>query len=137
MSRGRLRATYGRAGENEPSPVVSSPAELSRIARAAETHSWTVSVVATSPAVMATRESGRIGEPWVVMAVPGGRGLRVSFFQPGDALDFVVQDNGEVLIRPATEDIRRLKGLLHRSDRSPVSVAQMNQTIRNRGRKVQ
>jgi antitoxin PrlF len=33
---------------------------------------------------------------------------------PGDALDFVVQDNGDVLIRPATEDIRRLKGLLHR-----------------------
>ena len=57
--------------------------------------------------------------------------------QPGDALDFVVQDNGDVLIRPATEDIRRLKGLLHRPDRSPVSVAQMNQTIRNRGRKVQ
>ncbi len=57
--------------------------------------------------------------------------------QPGDALDFFVQDNGEVLIRPATEDIRRLKGLLHRSARSPVSVAQMNQTIRNRGRKVQ
>src|ERR1700727_2201799 len=66
---------------------MSSAAELSRIARAAETHSWTLSVVGGSPAVMATRESGRIGEPWVVMAVPGGRGLRVSFFQPGDALD--------------------------------------------------
>ena len=36
---------------------------------------------------MATRESGRIGEPWVVMAVPGGRGLKVSFYRPGDALD--------------------------------------------------
>lgn len=67
--------------------MVSSPAELARVVRAAETHSWSLSVVAASPAVMATRESGRIGEPWVVMAVPGGRGLRVSFFQPGDALD--------------------------------------------------
>jgi AbrB family looped-hinge helix DNA binding protein len=57
--------------------------------------------------------------------------------QPGDALDFVVQDNGDVLIRPATEDIRRLKGLLHRPGRSPVSVGEMNQAIRNRGRKVQ
>ena len=57
--------------------------------------------------------------------------------QPGDALDFVVQDNGEVLLRPATEDIRRLKGLLHRPGRPPVSVAEMNRAIRNRGRKTQ
>jgi len=55
--------------------------------------------------------------------------------QPGDALDFVVQDNGDVLIRPATEDIRRLKGLLHRPGRLPVSVEEMNQAIRSRGRK--
>jgi antitoxin PrlF len=52
--------------------------------------------------------------------------------QPGDALDFVVQDNGDVLIRPATEDIRGLKGLLHRPRRLPVSVEKMNQAIRNR-----
>jgi antitoxin PrlF len=56
--------------------------------------------------------------------------------QPGDTLDFVVQDNGDVLIRPATEDIQRLKGLLHRPGRLPVSVAEMNQAIRNRRRKV-
>jgi AbrB family looped-hinge helix DNA binding protein len=56
---------------------------------------------------------------------------------PGDALDFVVQDNGDVLIRPATEDIRRLKGLLHRPGRLSVSVREMNQAIRNRGRKAQ
>jgi AbrB family looped-hinge helix DNA binding protein len=56
--------------------------------------------------------------------------------QPGDALDFVVQDNGDVLIRPATEDIRGLKGLLHRPRRLPVSVEKMNQAIRSRRRKV-
>jgi len=56
---------------------------------------------------------------------------------PGDALDFVVQDNGDVLIRPATEDIRRLKGLLHRPGRLSVSVREMNQAIRDRGRKAQ
>jgi len=55
--------------------------------------------------------------------------------QPGDSLDFVVQDSGEVLIRPATEDIRRLKGLLHRPARLPISVEEMNQAIRKRGRK--
>ena len=57
--------------------------------------------------------------------------------QPGDALDFVVQDNGDVLIRPATEDIRALKGLLRRPGRLPVSVAEMNRAIRNRRRKLQ
>jgi hypothetical protein len=78
---------------------MTSAAELTRIAKAAETHSWSVSVVAP-PAVMATRESGRIGEPWVVMAVPGGRGLRVSFFQPGDALDAEGESVGELTGNP-------------------------------------
>jgi len=29
--------------------------------------------------------------------------------QPGDALDFVVQDNGDVMIRPATDDVSELQ----------------------------
>ena len=57
--------------------------------------------------------------------------------QPGDALDFVVQDNGDVLIRPATEDIQQLKGLLHRPGRRSVSVEEMNLAIRSRRRKGQ
>jgi hypothetical protein len=77
---------------------VSGPAELVRVARAAETYSWSVSVVGSC--VMATRESGRVGEPWVVMAVPGGRGLRVSFYQPGDALDAEGEDLGELSGNP-------------------------------------
>jgi hypothetical protein len=64
-----------------------SKSELARIAQAAATYSWDVSVLDGTRAVMATRESGCIGEPWVVMAVSGGKGLRVSVFQPGDALD--------------------------------------------------
>ena len=55
--------------------------------------------------------------------------------RPGDKLDFVVQDDGDVLIRPAVEDVRRLKGMLHRPGRKPVSVAAMNQAIRKRGGK--
>ena len=31
--------------------------------------------------------------------------------QPGDAVDFVVQDDGDVVLRPALEDVRRLKVL--------------------------
>ena len=55
--------------------------------------------------------------------------------KPGDKLDFVLQDDGDVLIRPAVEDVRRLKGLLHRPGREPVSVAAMNQAVRRRGGK--
>lgn len=64
-----------------------SKGSLDRIAGAASTHSWDLSVIASPAGLMATRESGRIGEPWVVMGVPGGKGLRVSLFHPGDALD--------------------------------------------------
>jgi hypothetical protein len=90
---------------------MTSAAELGRIARAAETHSWSLSVVAGSPAVMATRESGRIGEPWVVLAAPGGRGLRVSFFQPGDALDAAGEELGELSGNPR-EMGRQLRSIL-------------------------
>jgi hypothetical protein len=89
---------------------MTSAAELTRVARAAETHSWSLTVTA-SPAVMATRESGRIGEPWVVMAVPGGRGLKVSFFQPGDALDAEGESVGELRGNPR-EMGRELRSIL-------------------------
>jgi AbrB family looped-hinge helix DNA binding protein len=55
--------------------------------------------------------------------------------KPGDALDFVVQESGDVLIRPAVEDVRKLKGLLHRPGRAPVSVKRMSEIIRWRGGK--
>ncbi len=52
---------------------------------------------------------------------------------PGDRLDFVVLDDGNVLMRPVTEDVSRLKGLLRRPGRAPVSVEEMNRIIRDRG----
>jgi antitoxin PrlF len=52
--------------------------------------------------------------------------------QPGDALDFVVQDDGDVILRPALEDVRRLKGVLRRASRAPVTVQEMNRAIRER-----
>lgn len=30
----------------------------------------------------------------------------------GDLIDFVIQDDGEVIMRPAARDVRELKGLL-------------------------
>jgi len=57
--------------------------------------------------------------------------------KPGDALDFVVQDQGDVLIRPVAHDVRHLRGLLRRPGHSPVTVEEMNRAIRQRKRKVQ
>lgn len=52
---------------------------------------------------------------------------------PGDRLDFVVQDDGNVLIRPATENVVRLKGLLRRPGRPSVTVEEMKRVVRRRG----
>jgi AbrB family looped-hinge helix DNA binding protein len=52
--------------------------------------------------------------------------------RPGDTIDFVVRDDGGVLIRPAVEDVRRLKGLLYRPGRPPVSVQEMDRAIQRR-----
>jgi hypothetical protein len=78
--------------------MTAGKSELDRIAGAASTHSWDLSVIPS--AVMATRESGRLGEPWVVMAASGGRGLRVSFFHPGDALDAEGEELAELSGNP-------------------------------------
>ncbi len=55
--------------------------------------------------------------------------------QPGDTLDFIIQESGDVLIRPATEDVRQLKGLLQRAGRAPVSLDDMARAIRLRQRR--
>lgn len=54
--------------------------------------------------------------------------------QPGDRLDFIIQDNGDVVIRPMVTDVRELKGILKVSGRQPVSVAAMDEAIRKRVR---
>ena len=55
--------------------------------------------------------------------------------EAGDRLDFIIQEDGDVLIRPVAEDVRQLKGLLHRPSRPPVSVEEMNRVIRSRREK--
>jgi AbrB family looped-hinge helix DNA binding protein len=55
---------------------------------------------------------------------------------PGDVIDFIVADDGGVLVRPAVEDVRRLKGVLQRLPQRAVSVQQMNQAIRQRARRL-
>jgi len=51
---------------------------------------------------------------------------------PGDRLDFIIRDDGDVVLRPAVTDVRDLKGLLHQPGRPPVSLRAMQRVIRTR-----
>ncbi len=76
---------------------------------------------------MPTATMSSRGQTVIPKAIRERLGLRA-----GDALDFVVQDDGDVVIRPALHDVRRLKGALRRAGRAPVSVQAMNRVIRER-----
>ena len=52
----------------------------------------------------------------------------------GDRLSFVVQDDGSVIVKPITRDVRELGGLLHRSEQRPVSLREMDEGIARRMR---
>ncbi len=56
--------------------------------------------------------------------------------EPGDIGDFIVKDNGEVIFRPATRDVRDLKGLLRRPGQTPISAEEMNRVITERGKQL-
>ena len=51
----------------------------------------------------------------------------------GDRVDFVVKDDGTVVLRPATVDVRELRGMLHRKGLTPLTIEEMNAIIRRRG----
>jgi antitoxin PrlF len=53
----------------------------------------------------------------------------------GDRLDFQLLGDGTVLMRPATEDVGALKGLLRKPGRRAVSIEDMGQAIRSRAAK--
>ena len=77
---------------------------------AAQTHAWDLG---QGPAggSMATRESGQIGQPWVVLAEQAGRGMRVSLYRPGDAIDIEGDAIGELSGNPR-EMGRQLRTIL-------------------------
>jgi AbrB family looped-hinge helix DNA binding protein len=50
----------------------------------------------------------------------------------GDRVDFVELAPGEFILKPATEDVRLLKGMVRRPVR-PVSIGAMNAAIKRRG----
>ena len=52
---------------------------------------------------------------------------------PGDRVDFILDGEGKVVLRPATLDVRDLEGILHRPGMKPVSVERMRQIVARRG----
>ena len=50
----------------------------------------------------------------------------------GNRIDYIVDEDGRVVLEPATYDIRDLHGLLHRAGRKALTVEQMNRVVRSR-----
>ncbi|MEI7654523.1 MAG: hypothetical protein WCJ82_04510 [Actinomycetota bacterium] len=71
---------------------------------------WDVNVNADGR-IMATRDSGTIGMPWVVMAAKYSRGLRVSLYRPGEDINVEGDVLGELSGNPR-EMGRQLRDLL-------------------------
>lgn len=54
---------------------------------------------------------------------------------PGDKIDFVIREDGEVYVRPVILDVRELKGQLKKPGRKPVSLKEMDTVVRKRAGK--
>jgi AbrB family looped-hinge helix DNA binding protein len=52
--------------------------------------------------------------------------------QAGDKLDFILRDDGLVLLQPANIDLADLKGVLFQPGRRPVSLEDMKTAVRRR-----
>jgi antitoxin PrlF len=52
----------------------------------------------------------------------------------GDRLSFVVQEDGSVVVKPITRDVRELGGLLRRPEQRSVSLREMDEGIARRMR---
>jgi antitoxin PrlF len=49
---------------------------------------------------------------------------------PGDQIDFIIADSGEVLISPRTCDFRDLKGFFYKKGRKAVTLEDMERAIK-------
>ena len=48
---------------------------------------------------------------------------------PGDMVDFIIQDGQTVVVKPASLDVRQLKGALHKPGRKAVTLEAMHRAI--------
>lgn len=53
---------------------------------------------------------------------------------PGDKVDFIIREDGEVFIRPVVLDIKELKGFMKKPEQKPVSLKEMDTAIRKRAK---
>ena len=78
---------------------MSSGNELQRVIDAARSPGWSIGT-GRAGQIMATRDSGDIGLPWVVTAERVGKGMRVSLYRPGDDVDVEGDVLGEITGNP-------------------------------------
>jgi hypothetical protein len=88
----------------------SNGGELQRIIDAARSPEWSIGH-GRSGQIMATRETGDVGLPWVITAERAGRGMRVSIYQPGDNVELEGEVIGEISGNPR-EMGRQLRAIL-------------------------
>lgn len=89
---------------------LSSSSDLERVIDAARLPEWSFALPGNGE-VMATRDSGQIGLPWVVIARSRGASAFVSLYQPGDDLTVEGESIGELTGAPR-ERGRQLRTLL-------------------------
>lgn len=65
------------------------------------------------------------GQTTIPLQVRESLGLR-----KGDAIEFVIKGDGSVILQCATRDVHALRGFLHRSRMTPVSVEDMDAAVR-------
>ena len=83
---------------------------------AARSPGWSIGL-GRAGQIMATRDSGEIGLPWVVTAQRGGKGMRVSLYRPGDDVDVEGDEIGEITGNPR-EMGRQLRTILEDTETS-------------------
>jgi hypothetical protein len=77
---------------------------------AARSPGWSIGL-GRSGQIMATKDSGDIGMPWVISAARVGKGMRVSLYRPGDDTEVEGEVIGELSGNPR-EMGRQLRSFL-------------------------
>jgi hypothetical protein len=88
----------------------SSGGEVQRVIDAARSPEWSIGQGRPGQ-VMATKDSGQIGLPWVVTADRAGKGMRVSLYRPGDDANLEGDVIGDIAGNPR-EMGRQLRAIL-------------------------
>lgn len=83
---------------------------MQRVIDAARSPEWSIGQGRPGQ-VMATKDSGQIGLPWVITAERAGKGMRVSLYRPGDDVNVEGDVIGDISGNPR-EMGRQLRTIL-------------------------